>query len=294
MTYFSYLFATGLTTGAVYALIALGIVIVYRATNVVNFAHGELFMLAGFFAWSAHVTYGLSYLLALVVAVALTFVLSLVIYRLAFKPLMSSKDLNPILLVMVGLSFVLKGVAREFWGGKGDNLTFPPLVSPAPIQVGGVMVMSQQLVVLVAAVVVMAALFLLLRYTRAGKFMQATADNAKAARLVGLRVDRVYMYTFGVGGAVAAISAVLMAPLTLLNPDMGFALFIKGFAAAVLGGLTSLAGAVVGGLILGIAEQMSAGYIESGLQEVAAFIVILVVMIFAPNGLFGTRPSRAV
>jgi branched-chain amino acid transport system permease protein len=156
------------------------------------------------------------------------------------------------------------------------------------------MVMSQQLIVLVAALSVMAALFLLLRYTRAGKFMQATADNAKAARLVGLRVDRVYMYTFGVGAAVAAISAVLMAPLTLLNPDMGFALFIKGFAAAVLGGLTSLAGAVVGGLILGVAEQLSAGYIETGLQEVAAFIIILFVLIFTPNGLFGTRPSRAV
>jgi branched-chain amino acid transport system permease protein len=294
MMYFSYLFATGLTTGAIYALIALGIVIVYRATNVVNFAHGEMFMLAGFMAWTAHVTYGLPYVSALAIAVAATFALSLLIYQFAFRPLMTSKDLNPILLVMVGLSFVLKGVARDVWGGKGDNLTFPPLVSPEPIQVAGVMVMSQQLVVLIAAFLVMAALLLLLRYTRAGKFMHATADNPKAARLVGLRVDRVYMYTFGVGAAVAAISAVLMAPLTLLNPDMGFGLFIKGFAAAVLGGLTSVAGAVVGGLLLGIAEQMSAGYIESGTQEVAAFVVIVLVMIFIPTGLFGAKASRRV
>lgn len=294
MTYFSYLFATGLTSGAIYALIALGIVIVYRATNVVNFAHGEIFMIAGFVAWTANVTFGLPYLGALAVAVVAAFVLSLVIYRFAFKPLMRPNDLNPILLVMIGLSFVLKGVAREIWGGKGDYLTFPPLISPKPIEVGGLMIMSQQLVVLIAALLVMVLLLLLMRYTRAGKFMQATADNAKAARLVGLRIDRVYMYTFGVGAIVAAVSAVLMAPLTLLNPDMGFALFIKGFAAAVFGGLTSIGGAIIGGLFLGVIEQLAAGYIDSGLQDVAAFIVIVLVMIFIPTGLFGAKQTRRV
>jgi len=292
--YFSYLVATGLTTGAVYALIALGIVIVYRATNVVNFAHGEMFMLAGFIAWTAHVTLGLSYISSLAISVLCTFILSLIIYTAAYRPLMRYKDLNPILLFMIGLSFVLRGVAREIWGGKGDYLTFPPLVSPEPVQFAGVMVMSQQLVVLVAAVCVLLLLLVLLRFTRAGKFMQATADNAKAARLVGLRVDRVYMYTFGVGAAVAAISAVLMAPLILLNPDMGFSLFIKGFAAAVLGGLTSVAGAIVGAVILGLTEQLAAGYIDPGLQEVAAFIVIFLVMIFIPTGIFGEKRARRV
>ena len=292
--YFSYLVATGLTTGAVYALIALGIVIVYRATNVVNFAHGEMFMLAGFIAWTAHVTLRLSYISSLAISVLCTFILSLIIYTAAYRPLMRYKDLNPILLFMIGLSFVLRGVAREIWGGKGDYLTFPPLVSPEPVQFAGVMVMSQQLVVLVAAVCVLLLLLVLLRFTRAGKFMQATADNAKAARLVGLRVDRVYMYTFGVGAAVAAISAVLMAPLILLNPDMGFSLFIKGFAAAVLGGLTSVAGAIVGAVILGLTEQLAAGYIDPGLQEVAAFIVIFLVMIFIPTGIFGEKRTRRV
>lgn len=294
MTYFSYLFATGLTTGAIYALIALGIVIVFRATNVVNFAHGEFFMLAGFFGWSAYVTFGLPYPATFVVAIALAFALSLVIYVGIFRPLLKPKDLNPILLAMIGLSFVLRGVAREFWGGKGDNLTFPPIVSPQPIRIGSVMIMSQQLVVLGAAVAVMAALLLLMRYTRSGKFMQATADNPKAARLVGLRIDRVYMYTFGVGAIVAAASALLMAPLTLLNPDMGFSLFIKGFAAAVLGGLNSITGAIVGGILLGLIEQLASGYIDTSLQEVAAFIVIIVVMIFIPTGIFGGRQARKV
>ena len=292
--YFSYLVATGLTTGAIYALIALGLVVVYRATKVVNFAHGEMFMLAGFIAWTAHVTLGLPYLLSLLLATAFGFVLGLALYQVSFRPLVHLKDLNPILLVMIGIAFVLKGAARDIWGGKGDYLTFPPLVSPMPIEVGGIMVMSQQLVVLGASVLVMACLFAFFRFTRAGKFMQATADNPKAARLVGIRVNHVYMYTFGVGAAIAGISATLMAPLTLLYPDMGFALFIKGFAAAVLGGLASVPGAIVGGLMLGVAEQLSAGYIHTSVQEVAAFVVIMLVLIFIPNGLFGGRAVRDV
>ena len=130
--------------------------------------------------------------------------------------------------------------------------------------------------------------------TRAGKFMQATADNNKAAKLIGLRTDRVYMYTFGVGAAVAGAAAVLMAPLTLLYPDIGFVLFIKAFAAAVLGGLTSVAGAIVGGLIIGVIEQLAAGYIHTSMQEVAAFIVIIIVMVFIPNGLLGQKSVRKV
>ncbi len=132
------------------------------------------------------------------------------------------------------------------------------------------------------------------KYTRAGKFMQATADNNKAAKLIGLRTDRVYMYTFGVGAAVAGAAAVLMAPLTLLYPDIGFVLFIKAFAAAVLGGLTSVAGAIVGGLIIGVIEQLAAGYIHTSMQEVAAFIVIIIVMVFIPNGLLGQKSVRKV
>ena len=214
--------------------------------------------------------------------------------RVAFRPLMQRQTLVSVLLAMIGLSFVLKGVARWLWGGKGDYLTFPPLVSPEPLSFLGIMVMSQQLVVLAAACVVMIAFGLFFRLTRAGSFMRATADNPRAARLVGLRTDRIYMYTFGVGSAVAAAAAVLMAPLTLLYPDIGFMLFIKAFAAAVLGGLTSIPGAVVGGFLIGIIEQLAAGYVHTAMQEVAAFIVIIFVLVFIPTGLFGQRRLRKV
>ena len=294
MEYLSYLVATGISTGALYALVALGIVVIYKATKVVNFAHGEMFMLGGFFAYTFHVMLGWPYLPSFALAVALAFGVGIAVDRVAFRPLMQRHTLVSVLLVMIGLSFVLKGVARWLWGGKGDYLTFPPLISPEPLSFAGIMVMSQQLVVLGAACAVMVAFALFFKLTRAGRFMQATADNPKAAKLVGLRVDRVYMYTFGVGSAVAAAAAVLMAPLTLLYPDIGFMLFVKAFAAAVLGGLTSIPGAVVGGFLIGIIEQLAAGYLHTAMQEVAAFIVIMIVMIFIPTGLFGLGRIRKV
>ena len=294
MEYLSYLVATGISTGALYALVALGIVVIYKATQVVNFAHGEMFMLGGFFAFTFHVMLGWPYLPSFALAVALAFGVGIAVDRIAFRPLMQRQTLVSVLLVMIGLSFVLKGVARWLWGGKGDYLTFPPLISPEPLSFAGIMVMSQQLVVLGAACAVMLVFALFFKLTRAGRFMQATADNPKAAKLVGLRTDRVYMYTFGVGSAVAAAAAVLMAPLTLLYPDIGFMLFIKAFAAAVLGGLTSIPGAVVGGFLIGIIEQLAAGYLHTAMQEVAAFIVIMIVMIFIPTGLFGLGRIRKV
>jgi branched-chain amino acid transport system permease protein len=294
MMILGYLVATGVTTGALYALMALGLVVVFRATHIVNFGHGELFMIGGFIAWTAHVMFGLPYLAAFIAAVLGSFLLGLLVYQVAFRPLIRLGNLNAVLLAMVGISFILKGAARELWGGKGEYLTFPPLVSPKPVRLFGIMIMSQQLIVLVAAIAVMAALLVFFRYTRAGKFMQATADNNKAARLVGLRVERVHMFTFGVSAAIAGAAATLMAPLTLLYPDIGFGIFIKGFAAAVLGGLTSIPGAIAGGFLLGVIEQLSANYISSGLQEIAAFAVVFAVLIFIPQGLFGSTVRRRV
>lgn len=293
MLVFSYLLATGITTGALYALVALGIVIVYKATEVVNLAHGELFMIGGFLAYTFHVMGGVPYIPSLLLAVGGAFVIGILTDRIAYRPLMK-QGLVSVLLATIGVSFILKGIARVIWGGKGDYLAFPPLVSPEPIRVGNIMVMSQQLVVLAAAIVVMLVFAVFFKTTRAGKWMQATASNPKAATLVGIRINRVYMYTFGVGAAVAGAAAVLMAPLTLLYPDMGFGLFIKGFAAAVLGGLTSVPGAIVGGLLVGLLEQLAAGFLHTKFQDVSAFIVIMFALIFLPTGILGARGIRKI
>jgi branched-chain amino acid transport system permease protein len=293
MLMFSYLMATGITTGAFYALVALGIVIVYKSTEVVNLAHGELFMVGGMLAYTLYVMSGVPYLPSLLLSVAGSFVVGILTERVAYRSVLKH-GLASVLVATIGVSFILKGIARYIWGGKGDYLSFPPLVSPEPIQFGNIMIMSQQLVVLSAAVVVMIGLAIFFRRTRAGKWMQATASNPKAALLCGLRIDRIYMYTFAVGAAVAGAAGVLMAPLTLLYPDVGFVLFIKGLAAAVLGGITSVPGAVVGGLALGLIEQLAAGYVHSSIQDLVPFLVIMLVLTFLPTGLFGVRGLRKI
>lgn len=293
MELFTYLLLSGLTTGSLYALIALGIVIVNKSTGMINFAHGELFMFSGFVAWMLHVQMGMGYLPSFAIAVAVGFALGAVTNLIAARP-MRNADVVGLVLATIGLAFVFRGAARVIWGGKGDYLSFPPITSPDPVTIGGIMVIPQQIAVLAGAIVIMLVFAAFFRLTRAGKMMQATADNAKASRLVGIRIDRIYMLSFGTGAAIAAAAAVLMAPLTLLYPDMGFSFFIKGFAAAVLGGLTSLPGAVLGGFCIGIIEALAGGYISSSFMEVSAFIVIMFVLVLRPTGLLSFGKLRQV
>jgi branched-chain amino acid transport system permease protein len=287
----SYLIIGGLTSGAIYALVALGIVLVYKATGTINFAHGEFLMIAGFLAYTLYVILGLPYAVAMGGAVVVGFCLGAIAERVAFRPLMRANMVS-LVLATVGTSFILKGAGRTLWGGRGDYLAFPPLLSPDPIMIGDIILVPQQLVVLVGAAIVMGMFALFFRLTRVGKTMQATADNPKAARLVGVRVEQVHMLAFGVGAAVAGAASVLMAPITLLYPDIGFSLFIKGFAAAVLGGLNSMPGALLGGLIIGVVESLAGGYIGTSFLEVSAFVVIMITLIFRPSGLLGAIAVR--
>ena len=287
----TYLLLGGLTSGALYALVALGIVLVYKATGTINFAHGEFLMISGFLAYSLYVFAGLPYLISILGAVLLAFLLGAIAERIAFRPLMHANMVS-LVLATVGVSFILKGSGRMLWGGRGDYLAFPPLLPPNPIIIGEIILVPQQLVVLAGAMVVMVAFALFFRLTRIGKTMQATADNPKAARLVGIRVEQVHMLAFGVGAAIAGAAAALMAPITLLYPDIGFSLFIKGFAAAVLGGLNSMAGALLGGFLIGVIESLAGGYIATSFLEVSAFIVIMVTLIFNPRGLLGLNAVR--
>jgi branched-chain amino acid transport system permease protein len=287
----SYLLLSGLTTGSIYGLVALGIVLVYKATGTINFAHGDQLMIAGFLAYTLHVMLHLPYLVSLAGAVVGSFLLGALTERIAFRSVLRGSLIN-VVLATLGLSFVLKGFARLTWGGIGDYLSFPPLVPPDPILIGDIILLPQQLVVTFGALGVMGLFALFFRLTTIGKAMQATADNPKAARLVGIRVEHVHMLAFAVGAAIAGAGATLMAPITLLYPDIGFSLFIKGFAAAVLGGLTSLPGALVGGIAIGVTEALAAGYIHSSFLEVSAFIAIMATLVLRPRGLMGGPPPR--
>jgi branched-chain amino acid transport system permease protein len=290
---FAYLLVSGLASGCLYALVAVGLVVVYKSTTVVNFAHGELFMVAGFFAYTLHVLLRVPYLAALLLAVLASFALGMLTERLAYRPLMHAPTIS-LVLAAVGFSFVLKGLARQIWGGRGDYIPFPPLLGTDPIIFGEIVLVPQQLVVVAATIICMLLFAAFFRWTRTGKTMQATAENAKAARLVGIRVDRVYALTWGLGAAAAGVAAVLMAPLTFVYPDIGMSLLVKAFAAAVLGGFGSLPGAILGGLSVGVIEQLAGGYLHTSLMEISAFVIIMAVLIVRPTGFLGARGLRRV
>lgn len=289
----AYLLVSGLASGSLYALVAMGLVVVYKSTTVVNFAHGELFMVAGFFAYTLHVLLRVPYLFALLLAVVASFALGVLTERLAYRPLARSPTIS-LVLAAVGFSFVLKGLARQIWGGQGDYIPFPPLLGTNPIVFGDIVLVPQQLVVIVGALVSVLLFAAFFRWTRTGKTMQATAENAKAARLVGIRVDRVYAITWGLGAGAAGVAAVLMAPLTFVYPDIGMSLLVKAFAAAVLGGFGSLPGAILGGLSVGVIEQLAGGYLHTSLMDISAFLIIMAVLIVRPTGFLGARGLRRV
>ena len=288
---FAYLTIGALTVGSIYALVAIALVLVFKATRIVNLALGDLLMIGGFLAYTFHILGGLPYILSLLLAITCSFVIGVVTERLVFRPLLQATLLST-LLATVGLSFMLKGIGRSIWGTKGDYIPFPPLISTDPIVFGEMIIMPYQLVAFVASIGIMLIFWVFFKTTRIGKWMQATADNPRAARLVGIRINLVYMVTFGTGTALAAAAAILMAPITLLYPDVGFIIFFKAFAAAIFGGLTSLPGAVVGGFFIGIVETYAAGYIDTSLHDIAAFIVIMFALVFMPNGIFGVRGLR--
>jgi branched-chain amino acid transport system permease protein len=289
----SYALASGVTSGALYALVAIGLVICYRTTGHLNFSHGELFMVGGYIAFSLHVLWGVPYVPSLLIAVAGGALLGLVSDRLVFRDLIKAPPMAMVL-ATVGLSFALKGVARWIWGGQGEFVPFPPIVDPAPVTALGIPVFPQQAVVFAVALAAMALLTLLFRRTRIGKAMQATAESQRAAYLVGIRVERVYAGTWAAAAALAALAAVLMAPLTQLNPDIGFTLLLKALAATVLGGLGNMPGAIIGAFLIGISESLAAAYVSSIAQDVSAFVVIMVVLVMRPTGLFGPRGQREV
>lgn len=289
----AYALSSGITSGALYALVGAGLALCYRTTGHINFSHGELFMIGGFLAFTFHVLWGLSYFPSLLLAVAGSFLLGLLTDRAVYRPLIKAQPLAMVL-ATVGFSFMLKGIGRYLWSGQGDVVPFPSPVSPAPVFVFNIPVFPQQVLVMASAAVCMVILTVFFLATRAGKSMQATADSQRAAYLAGIRVERVYAMTWGTGAALAGIAAVFMAPLTLLTPDVGFILLLKAFAATVLGGLGSMPGAVVGGLIVGIIEALAGTYIASSVQEVSPFVIIMVVLVVRPSGLFGARGTRRI
>lgn len=281
---------SGLTVGAVYALVALGFTLIYNASDVVNFAQGEFVMLGGMVTVFLSLA-GLWLPLAALLAVLATVLVGLALYKFAIEPARGAAAVT-LIIITIGASIFLRGVAQIVFDKRFHAL--PHWFGQTPISVGGASILPQSLVVLAGALVTVVALFLFFERTMFGKAVLATAANRLAARLSGINTDVVVGFSFAVSAAIGAIAGILIAPITLTSYDVGTLLALKGFAAAMLGGMGNPIGAVVGGLLVGLLESLSAGLISSKYKDAIGFIVILFVLFAMPNGLFGKRSVERV
>jgi branched-chain amino acid transport system permease protein len=274
---------SGLTVGAIYALVALGFTLIYNASDIINFAQGEFVMLGGITSVFM-VLAGVPLPLAVLIAIVVTTAVGLALHRLAIEP---ARGASPVALIMItiGASVFLRGVAQIVFDKRFHSL--PGLFGADPIQFGGAAILPQSLVVLAGAAVIVTLLWLFVERTLLGKAVIATAANRLAARLIGVDTRRIVDFSFAVSAAIGAIAGILITPITLTSYDVGTLLALKGFAAAMLGGIGSPLGAVVGGLLIGMIEALSAGYLSSSYKDAVAFLIILVVLVAMPQGLFG-------
>ena len=294
----------GLVLGSVYALVALGYTMVYGILELINFAHGEVTMIGAMVALSvisALVGSGVELpgvviaLLGLLAAIPACMALGFTIERLAYRPLRNAPRLAP-LITAIGVSIVLQNLAMLIWGRQ--YISFPPILPQGRHQVLGATITDVQIVILITSVVLMLGLTILVKRTRLGRAMRATAQSPQIAGLMGVNANTVISLTFVMGSALAAVAGVLVsAYYGLAHYYMGFLLGLKAFSAAVLGGIGNLAGAMLGGLLLGVIESLGAGYIGdftggflgSNYQDVFAFFVLILVLVFRPSGLLGER-----
>ena len=280
----------GLTVGAVYALVALGFTLIYNASDVVNFAQGEFVMLGGMvtvFLAAAGVPLPLAALIAVIVAIAV----GLLLYWMAILP---ARDASPVTLIIItiGASILLRGIAQILFDKQFHKL--PSISGDTPVQLLGAAVQPQSFWVLGGTAVIVLLLYVFFERTVLGKAVLATAANRLAARLVGINTATIMALAFGGSAAIGAVAGILITPITLTSYDVGTLLALKGFAAAMLGGMGNPLGAVAGGLLLGLLESFGVGYISSAYKDAVAFVVILIVLFAAPQGLFGRRNVERV
>lgn len=281
---------SGLTVGATYALAALGFALIYNASGVINFAQGEFIAIGGMSA-VALTGLGLPLPLAIVLAILVTTVVGLLVEKLAVEPA-GNAEVVSLIIITIGASLTLRGLLQVLLG-KGSH-ALPHFSGDSPIHIGGATLLPQSLWVIGVGVLIVLALAWFFGRTITGKAMLATSCNGLAARLVGINTKRILLLSFGLAAALGATGGVLVAPITYTSYDIGIMLGLKGFVAATLGGLGSGAGAIAGGLILGIAEAMTAGYVSSAYKDATAFVLILLILFFMPQGLFGKKSTDRV
>lgn len=284
----------GISLGSIYAIIALGYTMVYGIAKMLNFAHGDVIMVGGYMCFCATVYLGWPPLAGIALAVVVCTVLGVVIERLAYKPLRMAPALA-VLITAIGVSYFLQNAALLIWGSSTKSFTSVVTGAPIPLFGGQLTVAPVTLVTVAACVVIMVALMLFTSKTKAGTAMRAVSEDKGAAELMGINVNTTISLTFAIGSGLAAIAGVLLcSAYPTLMPTTGSMPGIKAFTAAVFGGIGSIPGAFVGGILLGVIEILAGGYISTQLQNAIVFAVLILVLLVKPDGLLGKRMSEKV
>jgi branched-chain amino acid transport system permease protein len=280
----------GIALGCIYGLIALGFVLIYKATEVVNFAQGDLMMLGGFVAYSFIEQLGCDYWLGALLAVVTMAAFGSLCERIVVRPILGFPQFS-IVMATIGLGLALRSIAGMIWGT--DDLKIDTPFSSGVVHIGALVLAHDKLSIIIATIALCAALWVYFNKTRMGIAMQATSQNMLGAYYMGIPVKRVFSLVWAISAGVAGFAGVLLAPIAFIHTNVGF-LGLKAFPAAVLGGFGSIPGALAGGIVIGVAETLAGFYLPEGFKDVAAYILLLAVLMLRPEGLFGLNVRKRV
>ena len=284
------LLISGISQGCVYGLIALGFVLIYKATEMVNFAQGDMMMLGAFIAYTFINILGFPFIWGLLATIAAMAVVGVLIERVILRPMIGEPPFA-VLMITIGLGFILRALAGAIWGNDPKSIASP--LAGGVVRFGEVAIGYENIAIIAGTIILCLALFLFFSFTRLGVAMQAASQNQLAAYYCGIPVKRVFSIIWALSAAIAATAGVLVAPITLVDPLMGF-VGIKAFAAAVVGGFGSLQGAMAGGLLIGIAEQFAGLYLPTGFSDTSAYVILLLMLFIRPEGIFATMQRKKV
>ena len=295
MLQFLQLIASGIAQGCIYGLIALGFVLIYKATETINFAQGDLMMLGGFLGLTGTLALGLPFWAAFAAALVVMLFFGMALERAVLRPLLGQPAFT-VVMVTIGIGYLARGLVTMIpeWGT--DTHVLPVPYRDEIVSVGGsdgLILSMEHIVIIAVTAALIAGLYLLFKHTKIGIAMQATSQNQLAAFYMGIPVRRINMLVWGLSAAISACAGLLLAPITFVHANMGF-IGLKAFPAAVVGGFGSIPGALVGGLIIGVVETLAGFYLPEGFKDIAAYIVVLVMLAVKPNGLFGEKLAKRV
>lgn len=284
------LLVSGISQGCVYGLIALGFVLIYKATEMVNFAQGDMMMIGAFVAFTFINEMNVPFFYGVILTLISMAIFGILIERLLLRRMIGEPPFA-VLMLTIGLGFMLRAAAGTIWGSQPRALNSP--FAGGVLKFGNLVIGHENLAIVVGTALLCFFLFLFFRFTRLGIAMQAASQNQLAAYYVGIPVKRIFALVWALSAMISAVAGILVAPVSLLDPLMGF-IGIKAFAAAIVGGFGSLPGAIIGGLIIGIVEQFAALYLPPGFSEMSAYVILLMMLFIRPEGIFASMQRKKV